>query len=158
MESRAGLALYAAGGTFVASRSDYPHCILENADAGDCDSDEVARAEREGIGRHNSCSGQQDHATRELLAAEEILDEFGEGPLDLINLRLTFKYYPSLAFDLETNTPVARVVFRQPNDNTGSHGTGAGIDLGLRQIEHVLAFDISRTHVVANGEAHHSRR
>src|SRR5688500_3125055 len=54
--------------------------------------------------------------------------------------------------DLELDAPLPDVVFRVADDDPWTDRARGGVDLGLRQIEQVLALDITRAHVVADCE------
>src|SRR4051812_23381533 len=74
-------------------------------------------------------------------------------PFDLVYLRLSGKYGLPIADDLEMDGPLTRIVFGKSHDNPWTDSARARVDFCLREIEHVLAFDIARAHVVSNREA-----
>ncbi len=57
------------------------------------------------------------------------------------------------ARDRAAHRPLSRVGFRHAEADPGTERARAVVDLGLRQIQEVLAFDVARAHVVADRAA-----
>ena len=90
---------------------------------------------------------------RELLAAEEVADEFLEPALDLGDVDLAVEHGRAAARDGDLDGPGAGGGFGHAGGDPRADGAGAVVDLGLREVEEVFALDVARAHVVADGEA-----
>jgi len=123
--------------------SDDGDRVLQSANTGDRYSHRVACFERERIGRNHTGPGQEDSAVREVLRTKQVLDELAEPSFDLSDLGIADEHDVPSTPDLEANTPLTRIVFPWTNDNPRTHGARGRIDLGLRQIQQVLSFDVT---------------
>ena len=86
-------------------------------------------------------------------AASQVLDQLARLPAQLARMRLPRKGYRPLALNLQVDAGRRPRLIDKPQDDAGTQGTRARVNLGLRQIERVLAFDVAAAHVVAGGYA-----
>ena len=83
------------------------------------------------------------------VVAKQPLGQRRQRALDLTDRRLAAEDRRAAAVDRDRNRRV-RPGQRAVDDQTRAEGRAAGVDLRLRQIERVLAFDVARAHVVAD--------
>jgi len=123
--------------------SDDGDRVLQSANTGDRYSHRVSCFERERIGRDHTGAGQEDSAVRELLRTKQIFNQLAERSFDLSGSGIADKHHVPSTPDLEANAPLTHLVFTRPNDNPRTNGARGRIDLGLRQIQQVLSFDVA---------------
>src|SRR5262245_32312883 len=117
-----------SGGAGLLDEVDQP------ANAGDLDRDHVARAQRELVRRHDARSGQQDSAVRKAVVPAKPADEFLKRPLHLRQLGGTLEHFGVLALDGQIDAYAVQRRQVGLEDDGRAEGTGAVVDLGLRQI------------------------
>ena len=111
--------------------------------------------EGEGVGRDDAGAGQEEAAAGKAVVAEEIFDEWAD--------RVSFRRSGG-----RRKTYLARLRISADlcggghgfaaDEDAGAEGAAAVVDLGLREVERVFAFDVARAHVVADGVADDLRR
>src|SRR4051812_37276700 len=89
---------------------------------------------------------------RELLRAEEVLDQLTERALDLIHRSLAAENLASTALNPERNRPTPRFLLGCAQHDTRPERARSIVNLRLRQIEQVFTLNITRTHIVTYGE------
>jgi len=115
------------------------------------DADFVAGGEGEIVWGDNAGAGEKIAAVREGILAGEPGGEFGEGALHAIEGSFATKNDGARAGDFDGNFSIGGE--RLPDDEAGAQCAAAAIDLGLREVERILAFDVAAAHVVGNGVA-----
>jgi len=119
----------------------------------DFDLRDVLRVQRERVGRNNSRAGQEDGSAGKTLAAKEKSGELIEGAFDLTDARLAREDRHARPGDGEAHVPLSRRGFGGIQLDPRTQRAGAMINLGLGQVQQVLAFDVARTPVVADRKA-----
>src|SRR4051812_14542457 len=88
---------------------------------------------------------------RKRLAAEKVFGKFLERAFDAVDGSLATEDHVALAAkDLNLDIPRTHFGFTRVDVDERTQRAGAVVDLRLRQIEKIFAFDIARTHVVAD--------
>src|SRR5881394_2077206 len=129
------------------------HRIFQRADAGDADANGIVRAQREIVRRNNARAGQEHRAVGETLAPEKISCQFLERTLDLPNRGFALENDLAGAPNCQFDFPFARLRFAGAHHDPRTDRAGAVVHLGLRKVEQVFPFDVTRTHVVPDGVA-----
>src|SRR5262249_32935410 len=102
------------------------------------------------VGWDNACAGQQDDALGEAVVAAEPVDEVVERPGHLRQGGRSGEHNGAAALDRQVDGDLRQRRHGVGEGNDGAEGAGVVVDLGLRQVERVLALDVARTHVVAD--------
>src|SRR5689334_10269364 len=126
--------------------------VDERADGFDGDADLVAWLQSKLVGRDDARPRQKEAALRERVVAEEKFDERFGRTLELRKRRLTREDRFAGALDAQLDLGGGGEHFFH-DKNTRAERTAPVIDLGLRQVERVRAFYVTRTHVIADGVA-----
>src|SRR5439155_21432026 len=127
--------------------------MLQGAYPADLDANYVASGQGEVISRNDSGAGEENRAVRKRLTAEQIAYQFVEIAFDIGDGSFAFKDGFLSPLDLQLDDPRSRFGFISANTNERPKRAGAIINFGLGQIEEILAFDVTRTHVIADSES-----
>ena len=109
--------------------------------------------QREIVGRHDTRACQQHGSVGKRLRPAEISGELLETALDIAEASFSGEYRCASSRDRAADRPLSRVGFCHAEPDPRTQRARAIVDLGLRQIQQVLAFDVARAHVVADRAA-----
>src|SRR6185437_12518239 len=126
--------------------------ILKCAQAVDGDADEIAVCERELVAGDDAGASHEIRAVRKAAIAEEPTRKFLRVTLQLGKRRVSFECGPAAAHDLNLDRGNLWQRFVAEQD-TGAKPATPVVDLGLRKVEWILALDVARAHVIADGVA-----
>ncbi len=93
------------------------------------------------------------HPVRKPLRPKEVLCEAPKTSSDVAYRCFARKRLLVSAPDRDADRGLAHLFLRPPYENPRSECAGAIVNLGLRKVEEILAFDVARAHVVADREA-----
>ena len=135
---------------------NFGYRVAEAADPRDFYLDNITFLEGEGIRWYNARAGEQDRSGGKNLASEKVLREFAERTSNAVHGGLFAKHNISTALNLQANDPSTGFDLGSADQYAWSQGTGAPINLRLRQVQEILAFDIARAHVIPDGKSDQS--
>src|SRR6185436_14984481 len=118
--------------------------------AADGDGNDVTVGQREVLPRDDARSRRQDRALRKVELHEQEVGQLVQRALDLRRPRLARERDAARARDLQGDRQIAQAI-RVADVDAGADRARAVVDLRLRQVERVVALDVARRHVVADG-------
>src|SRR5690606_3130455 len=127
------------------------HRVLQDQTV-DLDAYHVAGLQGESLVRHDARAGEQECAAGEGQLAEQVAGQFLQTALDLRGAGIAAKHLAAAAQDRQGDRQVGHGLRLAQADGRADRA-GTVVDLGLRQVQRVLALDAARGHVVADGVA-----
>src|SRR5579875_2409260 len=127
----------------------YP--ILQSADVGDVDGEVITVFQGEMVRRHNAGAGQQNDAFRKTILASQPGYEVRERAFHRRQVGRALKYHRASAADGQANGHALRRRHGSSQSDDWTERTRAVVDFCLWQIKWIFTFDVSRTHIVADG-------
>src|SRR5207244_2781908 len=112
------------------------------------DADDVALREREAFARDDARARREETARREAVVPEEEFDERLGRPLELFEGGRSGERGLPAPEDLKADRGRARRHLVGDQEARAERAAPV-VDLGLRQVERILALDVARAHVVA---------
>jgi DNA-binding LacI/PurR family transcriptional regulator len=131
-----------------------PHDGVDQlSDLSDRDADLVAWFQGERQVGDQAGAGGQHHAGREIVLREQVAGQFVDPPPQARRARRSVPGHRVVAADRQPDGEGIRVGHLPHRPDPRADRAGAQVDLGLRQVQRVLAFNGARAHVVADGVA-----
>src|SRR5207237_6000698 len=100
--------------------------------------------------RDEGCTGTEKYSIWEVVLKKEVCYQFIKAALEFSRACLAFPVWLVIALDGQVDGEVVGIWYFPGGSNTGTQSAAASIELGLRQVQRILAFDTARADIVAN--------